>query len=251
MNGNLGPNQSGALEKLDGLFVTGTDTGVGKTFVSLALVAAWRDAGLRVGVMKPCETGCEDVGGHLVPEDATRLLKASRTALSLDEVCPCRFPTPMAPAEAAAVDGGAFDFERTAGIFRAIRGSHDVTLVEGAGGLLVPFAGERTTVDLIRVMAIPVLVVARIGLGTINHTCLTVECARAHGLDVLGVVFTRTDDPQNVTPGPDEARNPAAIRRLCGVEVLGNIPYIPGGDPRDAAEYLDSRLRESRKKTID
>jgi dethiobiotin synthetase len=214
------------------VFVTGTDTGVGKTRAALALIAGWRAAGLRVGVMKPCETGCEEKaegGAGLVPADAVALLDASGSELSLDEVCPFRFRTPMAPAEAAALEDGAFSIERAVEVFESIRGRHDVTLVEGAGGLIVPFEGERTTVDLVRAMDIPVVVVARIGLGTINHTCLTVDRARFEGLDVLGVIFNRCEDPRAHPPGPDEERNPAAVERLCGVKVLGSVAFDPEG----------------------
>ncbi len=226
---------------MKGLFVTGTDTSVGKTFVSLALIAHWRGRGLRVGVMKPCETGCVPLeNGELYPADAAALLKESRTALSLDEVCPSRFRAPMAPAEAAALEGGAFSVEEAVRIFRAIRRSHDVTIVEGAGGLIVPFEGERTTIDLVRAMEIPILVVAHAGLGTINHTCLTVEAARSHGLDVLGVVFTRSEDPVLQKPGPDEERNPAAVSRLCGVKVFGAVPWIAARDPREALGSIDA-----------
>lgn len=221
---------------MKGVFITGTDTGVGKTRVSLALIAGWRAAGLRVGVMKPCETGCEEVEGGatggpagLVPADAAALLAAAGADLSLDEVCPFRFRAPMAPAEAAALEGGAFSIERAVEVFQGIRARHDVTLVEGAGGLIVPYEGERTTADLVRAMDIPVVVVARIGLGTINHTCLTVDRARGEGLDVLGVIFNRCDDPRAHPPGPDEERNPAAVERLVKVRVLGNVAFEPDG----------------------
>ena len=176
---------------MKGIFVTGTDTGVGKTFVSLALLEAFRARGLRTGAMKPCETGCEERGGVLVPADAVLLRDAAGAHQPLEEVCPSRFRLPMAPAEAAAVEGGGFSIDNAVKRFQFIRERHDLTLVEGAGGLLVPFEGTQTTVDLVRSLELPLLVVARAGLGTINHTCLTVACARAAGLQVLGVVFTR------------------------------------------------------------
>lgn len=221
--------------------MTGTDTGVGKTFVALTLTAAWRAAGLSTGVMKPCETGCETVAGEeprLLPSDASLLWRESGTELSLDQVCPFRFRAPLAPAEAAALEGGSFSIDRAVELLRPIRSSHDVTLVEGAGGLLVPYEEGRSTADLALAMELPLLIVARIGLGTINHTWLTVECARARGLEVLGVVFTRGHDPQTVPPGPEEARNPEVVERLCRVTVLGNIPFIPSHDHLKAGEFV-------------
>lgn len=227
---------------MKGLFVTGTDTGVGKTFVSRALLTAWRGRGLAAGVMKPCETGCEGPQDERVPLDATSLLAAAGSDQSLDEVCPFRFRNPVAPAVAAEMEDGAFSFREALRIFETIRAAHPVTLVEGAGGLLVPFESSRTTADLALEMGLPVLIVARIGLGTINHTGLTVEAARSRGLEVMGVVFNRCESPETHPPGPDEAHNPATVSRLFDVPVLGNIPHIPDGEPARAIPHLEPDL---------
>ncbi|MHC4944031.1 MAG: dethiobiotin synthase, partial [Planctomycetota bacterium] len=127
---------------MKGLFVTGTDTGIGKTYVSMGLIKGWRARGLRVGVMKPCETGLEKAGEWGPPEDAVRLLEASGASLALDEVCPFQYRAPMAPAEAAELgDGPMPSFDRIKRIYDSIAARHDVTLLEGAGGLLVPLNG--------------------------------------------------------------------------------------------------------------
>jgi dethiobiotin synthetase len=214
---------------MKGVFITGTDTGVGKTFVSQGIIAGWRASGLSVGVMKPSETGFDMDG----PRDFDLLLEASGADLEMETVCPYRYGPPLAPSEAADLAGEEISFKRIGALYRTIAEAHDVTLVEGAGGLLVPFAGERTAADLAAYLALPLIIVARIGLGTINHTWLTVEAARARGLKVLGVIFSRTEDPAVSPPGPDEARNPAAIERLADVQVLANIPFslkAPGID---------------------
>lgn len=224
---------------MKGLFVTGTDTGVGKTLVSRALLTAWRARGLSVGVMKPCETGCNERKGQLIPDDAVSLLEAAGSGQSLAEVCPFRFRNPVAPAMAAQLEDGDFSFQETLRIFRRIQAKHTLTLVEGAGGLLVPFESSRTAADLALKMDLPVLIVARIGLGTINHTGLTLEAARARGLTVPGVVFNRCESPEKHPMGPDEDHNPATVSRLFQVPVLGNIPFLPDGDPAKAADYLD------------
>lgn len=221
------------------LFITGTDTGVGKTFVTRALIRVLRDSGRKVGVMKPCETGCEYRDGELFPSDGHLLMTEAGSVQELAEVCPIRFANPMAPAEAAILEGGGFSLDQSLAIFHRIRDHHDVTLVEGAGGLLVPFAPSLNTADLALRLGTPVLIVSRIGLGTINHTGLTVEAARSRGLAVVGVVFTRCEDPGLQPPGPDEDRNADAIADLFRVKVLGNIPYIPDQDPSKAAGYLD------------
>jgi dethiobiotin synthetase len=164
-------------------------------------------------------------------------MEASGAGLSLNEVCPYRFAAPMAPAEAAMLEGRAVSFDRLIRLYRSLAARHDLTLVEGAGGLLVPFADEKTTADLIRCLDLPVIVVARIGLGTINHTCLTLEAIQRRGLEVLGLIFTRTVDPHQVPPGPDEARNPATIERLSGIKVLANLPYSPTPPPLELAPW--------------
>ncbi len=224
---------------MSSFFVTGTDTGVGKTFISRALLLAFRQRGLRTGAMKPCETGCEERDGALFPADAELLRAAAGGHQPLDLVCPSRSRLPMAPAEAAALEGGAFSIERAAQGFRTIQDQHDVTLVEGAGGLLVPLEGDRMTPDLVRALDLPLLMVARAGLGTINHSCMSVACARAEGLRVLGIVFSRDRDPALHPPGPDEAHNPAAVARIARVPVLGRVPWITSGDPAQAIPHLD------------
>lgn len=214
---------------MKGIFITGTDTGVGKTRAALGLIAGWRKQGLDVGVMKPCETGWEGEEGS----DAGQLRRAVGGTLSLDEVCPYRFAPPMAPGEAAALEGKSIDLEILVEKYNALAARHHITLVEGAGGLLVPFSGDMLTTDLIRMLDLPVIVVARIGLGTINHTCLTVEAARSRGLKVLGVIFTRAQDPDEQPPGPDEAGNPGVIERLTGVRVIANLPFSLEVQPVD------------------
>jgi dethiobiotin synthetase len=209
-----------------GLFVTGTDTGVGKTYASVALIQGWRGRGLRVGVMKPTETGLERDGEWGPPDDAVKLLEASGASLTLDEVCPYRYGAPMAPAEAARLEGAPEpSFERIMAIYESIAADHDIMLLEGAGGLLVPFAGTDTAADLVKALDVPVVIVARIGLGTINHTCLTVEAARNRGLEIVGVIFTRAEDPAQYPPGPDEACNPDAVARQAGVRIIANLPF--------------------------
>lgn len=218
---------------MKGVFVTGTDTGVGKTYASLALIAGWRSQGLRVGVMKPSETGLEVDGVLGPPQDAVQLLDASGADLTLDEVCPFRFNAPMAPAEAAALEGGGVCIDTVKKIYRSIEERHDITLVEGAGGLLVPFTEDMMAADLIKELGLPMILVARAGLGTINHTCLTIESAQARGLDVIGVIYSRAEDPAISPPGPDETRNAATIERITGVKTLAELPFAT-----DSAEIV-------------
>ena len=196
-------------------FVVGTDTGVGKTTVSLAFIGSLRARGYSVAAMKPCETG----DGL----DAVALWESVDRASALALVNPYRFKMPAAPEIAARRAGSRIDFSVIEEAHAALVKTADVTVVEGAGGLLVPFTRNDTTVDLIYRLKLPVLIVARTALGTINHTLLTIEVARARGLAILGVVFSRSQE------GPDEneAESIDAISRLGNVSSLGVLPYLP------------------------
>lgn len=212
------------------LFVTGTDTGVGKTMVSCALVAAFGRRGLRVAPMKPCETGDGD--------DAARLIAASGRVLSLDDVSPFRFALPASPEVAAAHAHGTVELSRIRAAFTRLTRDAELALVEGAGGLLVPLAPELLMADLAHALELPVLIVARPSLGTVNHTLLTVEAARRRGLRVAGVVFSRASE----LAGPDEPSNPGAIARHGQVEILGTLPRLTDALPGAWADAAEQHL---------
>jgi dethiobiotin synthetase len=206
-------------------FVTGTDTGVGKTLVSAALLIAARRRGLAVAAMKPAESGCpRDADDALFPEDAAALWRAAGEHQALTDVCPYRFEEPIAPGVAATHHGVEIDFSFLFNVFQEIRrGGADLVIVEGAGGLRVPFGGDATTADLVARFDVPLLVVARDGLGTINHTLLTVESARRSGLEVAGVILSASQ------PGGSMAfaqQNAAEIQRLGDVAILGILPHV-------------------------
>src|ERR1051325_11485894 len=165
-----------------GIFITGTDTGVGKTFFSCGLARVLRDSGLRVGVMKPAETGCTLVNGALVPDDAVRLKDASGCDVPLEKICPYRFPEPLAPSVAAEREKTRVDIDRLMQLYNEISSSHDVTLVEGAGGLMEPILPSYTYADLAAVLKLPLLVIAANRLGVINHLVLTLEHASCKSL---------------------------------------------------------------------
>jgi dethiobiotin synthetase len=196
------------------LFVTATDTGVGKTEVTCALARAFSRRGQRVAVMKPVETG----GG----DDAEKLIAATGRALELSHVRPYAFPLPASPEAAAHAAGAPYvDIGNIRRAFDSLARDADLVLVEGAGGLLLPLGGGRSMADLARALALPILIVARPALGTITHTLLTVEAARARGLRVAGVVFSRSND----RVGPEEASTPAAIERHGKVRIFGTLPF--------------------------
>lgn len=214
-----------------GLFVTGTDTGVGKTFVARGLAAALRGRGRRVGVLKPVETGCGGASGR--PADALALRSAAGGTLPLESICPCRLDAPLAPDAAARLEGVRIDPAVLLAAFRAVERTHDVTLVEGAGGLLVPIVERYAMADLARDLDLPLLVVVHSKLGAVNHTLLTLEAAAARGLAVRGYVL-------NHAAAADEAAatNAALLARCTDVPCLGAVAWTPSAerDPRAVVE---------------
>lgn len=206
------------------LLVTGTDTGIGKTLVGCAIGRALRDRGVDVVPFKPAETGCRDDGGVRIADDAERLRHACATPGSIDLVCPYRLRDPLAPAVAAEREGITIDHERIFRAFRELSAASDVVLVESAGGLLVPLAGAFSFADLARELSLPLLVVIGTKLGAINHALLTLEVARARGLEVAGYVLNR------LTPESDLAQetNAHAIAARTDVPCLAEIPYLRG-----------------------
>ena len=220
----------------NGIFITGTDTGVGKTYVARGIAAALRAQGVNVGVMKPVETGCAKRAGSLVPSDAMALMKAAGTDDSLSLVNPYRFGKPLAPLTAAELEGKRIDPDKILAAYRALSRKHDYLIVEGAGGVMVPLLRKYLYIDLIEALNLPVMIVARPGLGTINHTLLTIEALRSRGVNIAGIVINYT---QNGKHGLAEKTNPTIIEELSGVKLLGVIPY----GSADFGEVL-SNLRE-------
>lgn len=177
------------------VLVTGTDTGVGKTVVTCALLRALRARGLHPVAIKPVETGCADLDQ---PEDALLLRAAAGGTTPLDVVCPARYRTPAAPATAARLEGSRHSFEGLVDHVKGVRARSAGVIVEGAGGLLVPLAEGRSFADLALALGAPLVVVARDALGTINHTSLTLEAARSRGIAVLAVVLNAVAAPDAV-----------------------------------------------------
>lgn len=209
-----------------GLFIAGTDTGVGKTFVAGALATLLRARGIDVGVMKPAETGCIRRDGRLYPQDALYLKEKAGSADPVEEICPYALEMPAAPSVAADAAGVVIDLEWIAGRFHHLSARHQLTLVEGAGGLLVPLTDAADYTHLIKKLHIPVLVVARASLGTINHTLLTCHWAMHRHLPILGVIVNSPTGP----PTPSEEANLDALFKRLTTPVLGHIPHLPAPD---------------------
>jgi dethiobiotin synthetase len=214
-----------------GFFITGTDTGVGKTVVTAGLAGFYRQLGTRVGVMKPIESGCKRLEDGLHPEDALFLKKMSSSPDALDLIVPYRLEPPLTPSVAAEMEGVEIDLEAIKRIYQQLERNYDLMLVEGVGGVMAPLYKRSTSVDLVRLLGIPVIVVARNTLGTINHTLLTVEHARQRGLTLVGIIVNNCD----ADPDVSSETNPEVIKQLSGLPLLGVIPYLPSHKRDDAA----------------
>ena len=204
-----------------GLFVTGTDTDVGKTFVTRLLARGLRDAGVDVGVMKPAETGVPPEG----PMDARALIAAAGVDDPVELVCPLRFDLPAAPEASARFEGRSVELEPVLDAWTTLSARHDFMLVEGAGGLLVPFDAKLTMADLSARLDLPLLVVARASLGTINHTLLTLEACERRDRPVVGVVISHAT---GVLSEADE-KNVELLREALGDRLIGEV--LPADDP--------------------
>ena len=224
----------GSRDRPRGIFVTGTDTGVGKTVVACALAAWASRCGVDVGVMKPIATG-----GRLLPEgpllrrvsdDAVRLAQAAAASDPWTLVNPICLTEPIAPWTAARRARSPIRLSTVRKAFRELSRRHEALIVEGIGGVLVPLSARLTVGDLMEDLGLPLLIVARPGLGTLNHTLLTVQAAQQRRLPVLGVVINQasssSDDPMSRLT---ERTNPALLRRLVSVPILGPLPQLRAG----------------------
>ena len=210
-----------------GVFVTGTDTEVGKTVVTACLVSLLSNKGLDVGVMKPVETGCPKRKGRLVPRDAIFLKATSRSKDDLSLINPYRFSKPLAPLIAAETDHKEINKEKISSAYHRLRGRHDILFVEGAGGLLVPLTRKLTNLDLILKLNIPLVVVVGSKLGAVNHTLLTLNWARENGVKILGIFINQLNPSAGSQKSLVEKTNPSLIRSFTEVPILGIVPYIP------------------------
>src|SRR5574341_731696 len=208
---------------MTGIFVTGTDTGVGKTAVAAGLAGALKKRGYSVGVMKTVQSGAAVRNGELYSQDA-EFLMAAADKVDAELVCPVLLREALAPCVAAQIEGKDIDLSLIKDAYTELEKRHNIVIVEGAGGIAVPLKEKFLISNLITYLGIPAVIIARAGLGTINHTLLTIEHAKSSGIPVIGVVLN------NYRGGIAEETNPKIITELTGVPVLGIIPHDPAID---------------------
>jgi dethiobiotin synthetase len=214
---------------LRGCFVTGTDTGVGKTVLAAAIVASLRERGVEASALKPVITGLDEPAASGWPADHELLAAVSGRAP--EDVIVSGFGPAVSPHLAAELAGRPLGLAALRQATLAAAGATEVCVIEGVGGLLVPLDEAFLLRDLARELGLPIVIVARPGLGTINHTLLTIESARYAGLEVAGVVLT----PWPERPDEIERSNHLTIARLGDVEV-GTLGRVAAPEPRLLAE---------------
>ncbi len=226
---------------VDGFFITGTGTGVGKTIVAASLVAALRMRGLEACGAKPIESGCmrDPASGALLPADGELLHQASGGMESLDLITPLRFEAPLAPLAAAREEGVEVRVDIALKAVKDLRGIYSTVIVEGIGGLAVPVAHDYMVSDMARDVGLPLIVVASTTLGTINHTLLTTWHAKSEGLEVAGVILCQHRPAEGTIA---ERTNPAILEELLEVPLLGVFPYMKDKKPETLARAAEDAL---------
>jgi len=198
------------------LFITGTDTAVGKTHVTASLLTELRRRGIAAAAFKPIACG---TGGRHDVEIYAAIMNHEQ---SLDIINPIYLRHPLAPSVAAKLERKQIDLRKILQTYQHLSANYSVVLVEGAGGLLVPIRQNYFVADLAKSLKLPIVIVARLGIGTINHTLLTVHQARAHGLKVRGLILNDTSGSQR---GLAEKTNIRVLPELCKVPLLGVMPH--------------------------
>lgn len=230
-------------EKKRGVFIVGTDTGVGKTVVAAGLALCLRERGVKIGVMKPVATGCAGSSSRPYSSDAIYLFEAAENEYPLLS-SPVRFRNPLAPSVASEIENTPVDLKRVFWAYNEIRQIYDFIIVEGIGGLLVPFTTNYFVSDLVKEFDLPVIIVTRAGLGTINHTLLTVQAARNKGLNLMGIILNGMPK-ENLSVA--ELTNPRVVADLTGLPVLGVLPQL---EDVDVEKMLFGGLRQAFEKNV-
>ena len=220
-----------------GFFITGTDTGVGKTVLACALLHAFASSGKRVTGMKPVAAGATRGAAGLINDDVTMLRSAGNVDAAPDLVNPYCFEPPIAPHLAAEQAGVTIEFDRIVNAYERLAACADLVIVEGVGGFCVPLNHSEDSADLALRLGLPVILVVGLRLGCINHALLTAQAINAKGLVLAGWIANRIDPAMSEAEG-----NVAALRARLQAPLLGSIDFLPAPEPRRVAGKLDLTL---------
>ena len=205
-----------------GFFITGTDTGIGKTRVTLAIIQAYKARGMKVSGMKPVASGCIEKDGELKNEDALIIQSISSEPYSYKQINPYAFKEPIAPHFAAENAGTSIDIEKIVDAYNSLAEQNDIVIVEGAGGWRVPMSADFSTCDVVRALDIPVILVVGLRLGCINHALLTNQAIQSDNILLAGWVANCIDqDYQNV------GKTVQTLARHITAPLLGKLSFLP------------------------
>ncbi|MBI4209693.1 MAG: dethiobiotin synthase [Deltaproteobacteria bacterium] len=209
----LGTNRFQTLPLGNGIFITGTDTGVGKTYIGTQVARMLKAKGIDVGVMKPIETGCGVRNGKLYPADGWKLKKAAQVDDPIELIVPIRLRKPLAPFVAAKLDRGKIDLQKIDRAYETLRKRHEFVIVEGAGGALVPIQEDFFMLDLAKRLKLSVILVIGNRLGAINHALLTIEAIQKRHLPFTGWILNDLQPPTEAS-----RTNKSALKRLLSAK---------------------------------
>ncbi len=235
----------------NGIFITGTDTGVGKTIVAAALAYAFKQRQIDFGYIKPMESGIPDDDCLTSESDAARVKKAGALSASFAEIVPFTFPEPLAPllaARRAGIEITKIDLINT---IKNLINPRQLTIIEGAGGLLAPLCKDFLVFDLIKELKFPALVVSRTALGSVNHSLLTLDRLRRENIPILGLIANHTTG----NPGIAEETFTEQLTEFDPVTILGKLPYCPGlrpdfSDWEQLTDHIDIKTLLKQSKAI-
>lgn len=216
--------------------ITGTDTGIGKTFIGRCLIKTFKEMGLKVAPFKPVETGVEKG----IPQDAMTLLEESGLQIPIEMVVPYCFEEPCAPLVASRKEKTKISITKIIEAYSNLIREYELVIVESAGGLLVPITENITYAELAKLLNVPILIVARSKLGTINHTLLTLRVAQAYGIKVISVVLNQFEGSDYA-----EKNNPDIIEELSGTKVF-TVQNLKEPKPlKDLGRFIYENITDS------
>ena len=222
---------------MSGIFITGTDTEVGKTLVAAGIAGALRRDGIDVGVMKPIATGLPRKEGFR-SHDSEILAKTAISSDPENEINPIFLPLEASPLTASKILNIDIKLDEVFSVFKRLTNKHEFVIVEGIGGVLVPIKQNYFVIDMIKEMNIPVLIVSRASLGTLNHTLLTVKACKEHDLNISGIVINSVRDNYIIEKSISET-----IHELTGIFVIGSIPFIDEIDTNNTVDLISKYVK--------
>ena len=222
---------------MSGIFITGTDTEVGKTLVAAGIAGALRRDGIDVGVMKPIATGLPRKEGFR-SHDSEILAKTAISSDPENEINPIFLPLEASPLTASKILNIDIKLDEVFSVFKRLTNKHEFVIVEGIGGVLVPIKQNYFVIDMIKEMNIPVLIVSRASLGTLNHTLLTVKACKEYDLNISGIVINNVRDNYIIEKSISET-----IHELTGIFVIGSIPFIDEIDTNNTVDLISKHVK--------